>query len=273
VSARRGPIPYDRHEAILNKQREDAAAERTAYLSQYTGLDKMTPQQWGAASGLLTELARNPLDVIGRLLDELGQNPATARQLQQWQAQRFPVPAQTSAPAAVKAKSDPDPMPRPASDEGYTHAELADLLAWNSRRTMAEMQKANEPIQTEFNRMQSERQYRDLVSQANEYATNLLTEVSALPGFKEHQGAIKEKFLGLRFPKGTPNGDITAALYRCYVDIVLPTFARSAKQDVLNTLDHKAKATTTSPQGRTAAPPQGKRVGLREALAAEFAKG
>jgi len=271
VPARRGPIPYDRHEAILKKQREDAAAEHAAKFSQYTGIERMTPQQWGAVSGLMTDLANNPLDVIGRLLDELGQNPATAPQLRNWIGQRFPGPA-PSAPAAARTVEDRDPMPAPDADGGYTQAGLAKLLTWQSRRTMAEMQKANEPIQAELTRMKSEREMSALVSQANEYATNLLTEVSALPGFKEHQAAIKQKFLSLRFPKGTPNGEITAALYKCYLDVALPTITQSAKQDMLNTLDHKAKASTTSPQGRTAAAPKGRSLGLREALAAEFGK-
>jgi hypothetical protein len=164
-------------------------------------------------------------------------------------------------------------MPSPDADGGYTQAGLAQLLAWQSRRTMAELKKANEPLQAELTRMKSEREHRELLTQANDYATNLLTEVSALPGFRENQAAIKQRFLQLRFPKGTPNGEITAALYRCYLDVALPTFARSAKQDVLNTLDHKAKASTVAPGARTAAPPTGgKPLGLREALAVEFSK-
>ena len=273
--ARRGPIPYDRHEAILKKQREDAAAQHAAHLAQYSGLDRMSPDQWGAASGLLTELARSPLDVIGRLLDELGENPATARQLHAWQAQRFPVPAQpAAAPVAARAPAsvEEDPMPAPDADGGYTQAGLSQLLAWQSRRTLADLKKANEPLQAELTRMKSERDHRELLTQANDYATNLLTEVSALPGFRENQAAIKQRFLQLRFPKGTPNGDITAALYRCYLDVALPLVAQSAKQNVLTTLDHKAKAQTTSPGSRTAAPPRAKPLGLREALAAEFSK-
>ena len=274
VLARRGPIPYDRHEAILKKAREDAAAESAARFSQYQGLDHMTPDQWGAVSGLMTRLASSPLDTIGELLDEMGQNPANARQLQQWISQRFPAPAQMSAPVAAQqpAPVHEDPMPQPDSEGGYTTAGLAKLLAWQSRQTMAEMTKATAPLQSELSRMKSERDHRELVTQANEYATNLLSEVAALPGFRENQAAIKQRFLQLRFPKGTPNGDITAALYKCYLDIALPTFAQSAKQTMLNTLDHKAKATTTTPQGRTAAAPTAKPKGLREALAAEFSR-
>lgn len=274
VLARRGPIPYDRHEAILKKQREDAAAERAAFLGRYNGLDRMSPEQWGQVTGLMTDLANSPLDTIGRILDELGSNPATARQLQGWVAQRFPLPAATPAAAEREqpaARVDDDPMPPPDADGGYTQDGLAKLLAWQSRRTIAEMSKANAPLQAEIDRMRSERATRDLVMQANDYATNLLTEVSTLPGFKEHQAAIKDKFRALRFPRGTPNGDITAALYRCYLSVVVPTLAQSAKQDVLSTLDHKAKATTTSPGARTAAAPKAKPMGLREALAAEFA--
>lgn len=232
----------------------------------------MTPDQWGAVSNLMTDLASQPLDTIGRLLDEMGQNPQTARQLQQWAAQRFPGPAPQSAPVAAAARADDDPMPPPDGDGGYTQDGLAKLLAWNTRRAIGEFQKANAPLQSEFNRLRTEREHHALVTQANDYATNLLTEVSALPGFKEHQAAIKERFLQLRFPKGTPTGDITAALYRCYLDIALPSVARSARQDVISALDTKAKASTVSPQGRSAAVPAGKPKGFREALAAEFAK-
>jgi hypothetical protein len=273
VPARRGPIPYDRHEAILQKARADAAAEHQAFVSRYQGLDRLQPDQWGAINGLLTTLAANPLDAIGQMIDEIGQNPASQRQLQAWIAQRFPSgPAPAAAPPAKPTEPD-DPMPAPDADGGYTQAGLAKLLAWNSRRTLAEAAKINQPLRDELGRMQSERQYRELHAQAGQYATNLLTEVSALPGFKEHQAAIKERFLGLKFPKGTPNGDITAALYKCYLDVVVPTLAQSAKQDVLNTLDHKAKANTVNPQGRSNAVPKGKPVGLREALAAEFSNG
>jgi len=274
VPARRGPIPFDRHEAILNKARADAAAEHSAFVSKYAGLERIQPDQWGQISGLLTNLARDPLAAIGQMLDELGQNPASHRQLQAWIAQRFPAgPTPAAAPAATAKVESDDPMPAPDADGGYTQSGLTKLLAWQSRRTLAEAAKINQPLQDELTRMRSERQYRELHQQAGEYATNLLTEVSALPGFKDHQGAIKEKFLALRFPKGTPNGEITAALYKCYLDVVVPTLARSAKQDVLDTLDHKAKANTVSPQGRSNAVPAGKPRGLREALAVEFSKG
>ena len=268
-TARQGPIPYDRHQAILTKQRDEAAAERTAFLAKYHGLDRMSPEQWGAVSGLMTELSRDPLTVIGRLLDELGQNPATARQVQSWIGQRFPVPAAGPA-AAPAAAADPDPMPQPDAEGGYTHTGLAQLLAWQTRRTLAEAAKANAPLHEELERVRTERSTRDAETRATQYASTLLAEVGKLPGFQEHQAAIREKFLGLRFPKGAPEGDITAALYRCYVEVVMPTYAQSARQTVLDTLDTKAKAQTTSPTGRTTAAPTTKPLSFREALAAEF---
>jgi len=123
----------------------------------------------------------------------------------------------------------------------------------------------------EVNWLREGRRYAEANQQATAFATNLLSEVSALKGFKENQAAIKQKFLALKFPKDASNGDIAAALYRCYVDVVMPTFQESAKQDVLSTLDQKAKANTTSPTTRTSAAPQTRPLKLREALAAEFA--
>jgi hypothetical protein len=272
---KRGPIPYDRHESILKKQREDSAAEHAAFLHKYTGLDTMSPEQWGAVRGILNSLASDPLSTVGRILDEMGQNPAMAPQVQAWIARRFPPPAAPGpAPHQAARSADDDPMPGPDGDGGYTPEGLAQLLAWQSRRTMAELQKANAPFHEEVNQLRASRQYHQAYAQATDYANKLLAEVGKYPGFKEHETAIKEKFLGLNLPKGAPASDVTAALYRCYLDVVMPTFQNRATQTVMSTLDQKAKANTTPPGGRaTSATPQGKPLTLRAALASEFAKG
>lgn len=228
-----GPIPFDRHKAVLEETRA-----KYAWVDKYG--DHNTVQQRLA----VTEWAeRDPVGFLRTYAANQGIDPRTL----------FP-----SAPAAQAA---PDPIPEPDvlwenGQQGYTAETVKRLLDQRERQLLQRVDQELAPIK-------QERAITQLQRQSQDYAKQQLAQAKAWPGFSEHEADLKQ------FLMANP----TATLHDAYINVVPAKLAEKAQaaetaayQKALTDLQTKAGAASLpAPRTSGASPTEAPRT-IREAL-------
>lgn len=185
--ARRGPIPYDRHTAVLTKQRKESEA-RLAELQRQ--LDELAwAREEGARESITAlELAeKNPQ----LFFDTLVADPRYAAILAARSA-----PAPVAEPVTPKAPASAE-RPAPDLDGGYSEQGLQALLDWQSAQTAAQ-------VEAKFQKLFEEK-FKDVEPLVNNHKASVVWEEARerqrgvlenarknWPLFKENEAAIRE---------------------------------------------------------------------------------
>jgi hypothetical protein len=123
----RGPIPFDRHQAVLTRTRNEVGAEAR----------KKTLEEFGIAEGVTPAVVTHGVN-LARMLTE---NPKLFLQIVQSQ---LGVEAAPAAPAAPKPAEDPEPEPDIPLADGravYSADQLRSWQQWNARQITAQIDK------------------------------------------------------------------------------------------------------------------------------------
>jgi hypothetical protein len=216
-----GPIPFDRHQAVL-------AAERAkhAWAEKY-GAPEAIQQRLA-----VTEWAER--DPVGFLRTYAANQGIDLQQL-------MPQPA--APPPPVEEAPQPDILLENGQTT-YSHEQLQKLLSFERRQMQQQFSQELAPIK-------QERAVSQLQQQALGHAKQQLATAATWPGFKEHEADMKA------FLKANP----TATLNDAYINVVPAKLAAqvesaktSAYQEALTTLTTKAGAASI-PAPRTAGTP------------------
>jgi hypothetical protein len=222
VADTRGPIPYARHEAVLNSTREKYAwAEK--YGDPSVAQQRLAVTEW---------MERDPVGFLRTYAANQGIDPQAL------------FPHHQAAPPAPKEEAPAPDILLENGQETYSHGQLQKLLAFERRQLTEQFSQQLAPIQQE--RMVTQRQ-----QQAYDHARQQIAKAKALPGFTEHEEDLKA------YLKANP----TASLNDAYMNVVpakmaeaLASAGTTAYQKALTDLQTKAGAASI-PAPRTAGTP------------------
>jgi hypothetical protein len=156
-----GPIPYDRHKAILDGQRADWDAK----WQRVAGFDELVNQ------GLTAEQARNhiewfrsiqqnPQEFVEELLTRAQQYPQLAPVVRTWAGRVLGSHGQNG--------QDAEPQPDAVTEDGrpgFTAARLREWQEWNRRQASADFDRRLAPIE-QAERARAEQQTREAAERA-----------------------------------------------------------------------------------------------------------
>lgn len=229
----KGPIPYERHEAILRSEREKRKALEWAA--------NVNPDHFRKMSEWYEMADRNPVEFYKRFEAGLKQHPTWGQYLQPQQ--------QPQAPA--------EPEPDLVAENGqpvYSAAQLRKWQEWNNAKTKAEIQELVSPLL-------QDKQQSQMQAQAQEFAKRWIDELSGLEGFKELRGDIAKRLTEDR--RLSP----LTAYKRAYAESYKPKQAQASRDTLLAEMNQKAQANTANPNAAAATPKSAKDMTWEEALA------
>jgi hypothetical protein len=190
----RGPIPYDRHEAVLTKARNDAARaleEERARQRETFGWVKPYIDA-GLNQEQLTYLVQMGSKFAGDkrgFLDALADDPA----VQEWAVARA---AQQAKATQQDAKPQPD-LVAPNGTLVYSDHQLEALLEWRDRQTQGKIDATLKPILTEREERIAREKADAEFSEAQGKAQAIFDRYKSLPNFRENMPAIRAKYVEL----------------------------------------------------------------------------
>lgn len=212
-----GPIPFDRHQSILDNTRKEVEG-------RYGWAKDMNPEDAKLALQLLGEIRTDPRKFYGELSQRLGvQQPQTG------------APEKTEDPLAF-------PQPELVAQDGKTRAysdrqivQIADII---KKQVLGELR----PV-TEFYESETEsRQAAAVQAEAKAIVTPVMEHARTLPHFKDNEELIKAEFLKTPPALRAQIGPV-AAMYRAYNTVlaakVFPTVNADAEKKVRETNQRK----------------------------------
>ena len=244
-STESGPIPLDRHTAILANAREKAKAEALAeWRQQYGWAESMPRDQVTAMSDWYQRAAQDPVKFAADLVDELAADPSHAPALRSQAARLLRA-------ARAQAETDIEPDIPVLNDQGQVVSKA--FSADRVRQLIArEVEKAVNPLQqSQHQREQREQQetyQRQLQTFTRQESSRIRAAVEKLPHATEHWDAIVAK--AKTYSEDIPVGE---ALRAAWAEVVGPLLTARAKTEVLDTLKTKAAAAAGAVNPATAA--------------------
>lgn len=225
----RGPIPYDRHEAVLKKTRED-------YDSQLKELE------WAKGQ------SREQVAQMRQLYEWADRDPVGFHKFFGQQLQNDPQYADALKPPPEPV-ADERPEPDVLLEDGrmvYSGEAMELLMDWRERQLDKRYSEQYGPIRESF-------QHQQIMSQAHQEASGILTDARTWPGFKEHETAIRDVMAA--------DGRVT--LDSAYRRVVVPSLQKQdaesrakLRQELLAELRGKPSASTTNPSAGSVDPPK-----------------
>lgn len=229
----KGPIPYERHEAVLRAEREKRKALEWAA--------NVSPDRYRQMSEWYEMADRNPVEFYKRFEAGLKQHPVWAQYLQPQQPQR---------------DANPEPEPDLVAESGqpvYSAQQLRKWQEWNNAKTKAEFQSMVSPL------LQKEQQSQ-MHAQAMDFAKRTVEELKDLEGFEELKPEIAKHLKADR--RLSPLG----AYKRAYAESYKPKMAQASRDSLLAEMNQKAHANTANPTAQAASPKSFKEMPWDEVL-------
>lgn len=184
---RRGPIPYDRHEAVLTRARGEHEKALKALRDEFDGYK--------------SKYDSNDTQTKLKLMDLLESNPAQAiAVLKQVDAERFAKLSWAEEVAAAAASAAPEIGEMPAPDAlspdgnmGYTAEGAQKLVQFYLAQERAENKKALDALRAELKPITTEHQARVAFGESVQRMKPVLENArQSWPKFTEHEAEIRQ---------------------------------------------------------------------------------
>jgi len=244
-----GPIPVDRHKAILENTRTRAREEAQQHLqSQYGWALQVGPQNFQQITQLAQQWATDPVAFVLGALDDLQNSPQYAPTLRSHVAKILATRPNGNGKAAPEQEPEPQPDIVVDGYAWYSAQGQAKRDRWLANQLLTQVRQEFAPLREDI----EVRQQRDTIiaatQAANRFATDTLTEMNRLPHFKEQKAEIEKVF---RAMPPMPDHLVGQAIRDAYIQVlatkVFPTLSSSAKAEVLSDFNRKAAASARNP--------------------------
>jgi hypothetical protein len=250
----KGPIPFDRHEAILKKAREDRAAE----LNELAWAKQVPPEARDRLVAMAQRVEGDPVGFLVELADEVQRDPRHAASLKSYAARLL---AQRRPQAVPTPEDDPMPTADIVVDghRWYSEQRQAERDQWFAKKLAAELggvvDERLKPFVSITERVAEQERTQAQTKAATEFATREFEAVSALPGFLDHRAAIADAFETAmkKIPVADQDARAPVVLRDVYHAVVLPTLTQASADTVRQTLTAKAVAGSLGARPTTAA--------------------
>jgi len=263
----RGPIPYDRHEAVLNKAREDARvaqeaaiASARAEVAKSYGIDaSVDPTQVQRQLQIIAAMRQNPVAFLQQMATEIQQDPHYSQVMRSWAGQALATGRADGQAADPMPEAD---IPVEGGYKLYSEQQMSKLREWDRRQILAAVRADIAPLQQTVQSFEEIRQTAEAQRDAKSWSEKAFGAVSKLPGFTENQTAIAAKMQAFAWPDGVSLAEGRAlmhmALMDAYNEIVLPQLTELGRKKAVADLDKRARASTPSPQSNGVGTPSNK---------------
>lgn len=240
---RRGPIPFDRHQAVLTKARNEAAKAQEALQKRIEGLSRYESEDHQAQLKFLEILSTD----VPRAVQILKQADPERFGKLSWAEQQAVAAAVGEAVAgdapAVGEKPKPDTL-NPDGTLGYSAEAAEKLVEWRMAQAEANHKKSLKELEDRFSKdlspIKQEREAREAFGQAVERQKPILENArKTWKGFSEHEAEIRQKLV----ENGTWSlQDAYIAVVPHKIDEARNSASTEARKKVIGELNAKGKA-------------------------------
>ena len=242
--------PRERWESILaNARKKEREAAANEYRQKYGWAEAITPQEFQEVQQFARNASQNPLAAAQELLNHAKSDPANAAALRQLASQLMPEP-----PKAREVEDDAEPQPDLQTAEGqllYSAQQQRAHAEWLVRQTEQRFSARLKPFEERAAKAEEAERQAAAKAEADTQAGSVYESVQKFPHFEAHKDAIKAKFAQMDLGPDASMGDVKAALFQCYIDVlatdVLPTLEGKAQTELLQSLKTKAAASSRVP--------------------------
>lgn len=222
ATSEQGPIPYERHKAVLENARKEAQQQ----LQQFAWAKGLSEQEVRAAirkAQLVDESSRDPIAFHRKLGEWLKSHPMFGPRLQA---------------DAGEAEPEPD-LVAENGQKVYSADQLRKWQAWNQQKLTAQMTELVSPLQQRL-------QAQDAQSSAKEWAQQQLDEARTWEGFADLQASIRERM------QKDKRLTLHTAYQRAYQEEYLPRQKQRLRDELVAEMNTKATAGTANPSAPAA---------------------
>lgn len=256
----KGPIPFQRHEAILKTTREKVAAETRAAVDQELGpwrqvISSFRPEEFAPILPQIQKLSTDPVAFYRDLGEQLQQHGLLPQQPQPH------APTRSAAPQG--AEPEPDLVNPDTGELLYSAPQLQKALAWREGQIEARLRREMQPLMESHRQSQQEREMSTLKTSAEAKASDAIAEAQTWEGFDE----LKPKIAALM--RNDRRYSLEGAYLKVYQSEYVPTRKQRERESVVAELKQKGRAGSSgiSPNSRSnATPTDSSQAGFREAL-------
>lgn len=172
----KGPIPYERHEAILQNARRKAAEEVVGQVRT----------QFGPAIQFQQQLHAQPVETLSQIISEAVDDPAIGGQIIAHLARTL-----SSRRGAGKVVEEPQPdLQTETGDLVYSAGQLQKREAWLRQQMSAEFDTRFAPVERERQARAQEAEAARVRQETSQTVTANLKAFESRPGFSEHKAEI-----------------------------------------------------------------------------------
>lgn len=254
VTDARGPIPFDRHEAILKNAREKANQEAAQRFQQ----------EYGEALQELTAFRQDPGAWLSQAIAEGMANPALSPVITAAAARALAARRGQAQPTAEEPEPQAD-LQLPDGTPLMSAQRLAEWRTWNDQRLMREFDQKLAPIQEREQRIKAKEQYDAAFTDAKGRMAQVLDRVKSRSHYAEHKSAIHERIKSL-MDEGVSAYEAPGIAYAEIVEtVVLPAKASAEKQALVQQAVERSKG-STAPPSAVMSSPQSRPRSMAEAL-------
>jgi hypothetical protein len=254
-----GPIPFERHKAVLESTRKKAAEESVQQFRE----------QYRDALSFAEAFEANPIETAMHLMNQLQTHPEHGKVLRSHVA-RLLAQRQQQAPAAAPA-AEPEPQADVlfnysdgTQGRTYSDEQLRKWQQWNATQQEQRIAKQFEPLRQLQEQVTRQREQQKQTSEYVQKNTPLANELREMPGFKEHVQEIQAKQAELF--QQTPNADPLHLWFRAYREIVPAKLQAQQQQQLVTSALNKSAGRDSNPASVVSSPPPTSRD-LRELMA------
>lgn len=248
-----GPIPFDRHTAVLAAERTkreavEAKLARVAWADTLQEAGK-TGEQVQQALQMFDGITQDPVGFLDRFHAQLQQHPDLATPLRSWAGR---VLASRTQGGTVPSGSDDQSEPQAdfQNEQGipfFSGPQLVKWQAWTARQQQAQFQAALAPLVADRTARQQHEANRILEQQQTQLVASELTELRKIPAFKENESKVKAYLEQHNYQV-----PLQTAWTHVLVHEILPTLSQTARTTQLTELQRKAGASTVTPRASSA---------------------
>jgi hypothetical protein len=256
-----GPIPYDRHKAVVDGIRAEADARvaryRWAEELEQAGIDAQTARDLVQQKNWRADVEANPIAFIERLAEAARNDPSKAQQVRSVAA-RILGQRVAGQPQGQPDASDPEPQPdfedRASGSTFYSAPQLAKWNEWHARQLESRVSAKFEPLlQERQQRIDAEQQHQAIQQQYAATYQGLegeLNELRQQPLFVEHFEKVKAFCKAQNFTVGPKD----AWLHILHTD-VLPNLSQTERTKTVAELRTQATSSSVNPKGAATSTP------------------
>lgn len=240
----KGPIPFQRHEAILKTTRDKVATETREAVEREIGpwrqvMSSFRPEEFAPVVDKLALLSRDPVAFHRELSQELQRNGLLPSEA--------PAPAQRGA--APTSEPEPDLVNPDTGELLYSAPQLQKALAYRESQIEARIRAELRPLMDTHWQTQNERELAQVKTTAEHHASEAIAEASQWEGFDE----LKPKIAALM--RQDRRYSLEGAYNRVFQSEYLPNLKQRERASVVAELNQKGRAASSSvsPQSRSQA--------------------